>query len=170
MVHEREFVVSTFEKHCLARPHNLGFPRRALHSKDWTYIRNFEPNRFPAGHPETVIPGWGTYGDVDPSGIKTFFMEEQEAPEVEPFFELGFGRVPAEELYDKRVDVGMMRNLAVASTHQDILKDLRGKLNDYLTANGDPRMQGLSPWDNYNLDRPFPVSQPNDDAKSRKRE
>ncbi|TWT84346.1 Arylsulfatase [Planctomycetes bacterium CA13] len=161
--HEREFVVSAFEKHTLARPHNLGFPRRALHSENWTYIRNYEPNRYPAGHPQTLIPGWGTYGDIDPSVIKTFFMERQEDPKVKLFFELGFGKVPAEELYDKRVDAGMTRNLAAASTHQDVLKDLRGKLNDYLTANGDPRMQGLSPWDNYNLDRPFPTAQPNDE-------
>ena len=53
--------------------------------------------------------------------------------------------------------------LADDRTHQGVLKELRNKLNDYLTANGDPRMNGASPWDNYNLDRPFPISQPKDD-------
>ena len=157
---QREFVVSAIEKHCLARPGNLGFPRRALHAEHWTYIRNDEPDRFPAGHPETLIPGWGTYGDIDPSIIKTFFMTNQDKPAVKPFFDLGFGKVHAEELYDKRIDSDMTNNLAVDPGYQVQLVQFRGKLADYLKENGDPRIKGLSPWDNYNLDRPFPVSQP----------
>jgi len=159
---QREFVVSAFEKHTLARPHNLGFPRRALHSENWTYIRNFEPGRYPAGHPETILPDWGNYGDIDPSVIKTFFLENKETPEVKPFFELGFGKVPAEELYDKRNDVDTARNLSDNPQYQDKLRELRSKLEHYLATNDDPRMKGLSPWDDYNLDKPFPISQPKD--------
>jgi len=158
--HQREFVVSATEKHTLARPHNLGFPRRALHSENWTYIRNFEPSRYPGGHPKTIIPDWGNYGDIDPSVIKTFFMKNQDTPDVKPFFDLGFGKVPAEELYDKRNDVDMIKNLADDPSYQKRLVELRNKLEAYLTKNDDPRMKGLSPWDDYNLDKPFPVSQP----------
>ncbi|TWT84302.1 Arylsulfatase [Planctomycetes bacterium CA13] len=158
--HKRKFVVSAFEKHCLARPHNLGFPRRALHSKDWTYIRNFEPNRYPAGHPETLIPGWGTYGDIDPSGIKTFFIENQGDTDVQRLFALGFGKVPPEELYDKRNGSDMTTNLAGDPRFHATLTDLRSKLANYLAENEDPRTHGLSPWDDYNLDRPFPISHP----------
>lgn len=156
----REFVVSAMEKHCLARPGNLGFPRRALHSKDWTYIRNAEPNRYPAGHPETVIPDWGTYGDIDPSRVKTYFMLNQDDAQVRHLFSLGFGKVPSEELYDKRTDPDMTTNLATNPRHEETRATLRGKLDQYLKVHNDPRSKGLSPWDDYNLDRPFPVSQP----------
>lgn len=160
---ERGFVVSSFEKHTSARPHLLGFPRRALHSEHWTYIRNYEPTRYPAGHPETLIPGWGTYGDIDPSVIKTYFMDHQNDPTIKPFFLLGFGKVQAEELYDKRNDSDMMKNLAGNPEYQAKLKELRSKLEQYLTKNDDPRMKGLSPWDAYNLDKPFPITQPKDE-------
>lgn len=156
----RDFVVSAMEKHCLARPGNLGFPRRALHSEDWTYIRNFEPNRYPAGHPETLIPGWGTYGDIDPSGIKTFFMQNQGNINISNLFSLGFGKVPPEEMYDKRVDPDMVTNLAGNASHLKTLAKLRSQLDEYLKVNNDPRSKRMSPWDDYNLDRPFPVSQP----------
>ena len=157
---ERQFVVSAIEKHTLARPGNLGYPRRALHAEDWTYIRNYEPQRFPAGHPETLIPGWGTYGDIDPSIIKTYFMNHKNQPEINPLFELGFGKVPAEELYDKRTDVDTCKDLANSPDHREKLEELRGKLEHYLQENRDPRIRGQSPWDKYLLDKPFPVSQP----------
>jgi N-sulfoglucosamine sulfohydrolase len=154
---ERDFVVSAFEKHTLARPEALGYPRRALHSSRWTYIRNYEPDRFPAGRADTLLPGWGIYGDIDPSIIKTFFMENQDDPEVFPFFQLGFGKVPSEELYDKVSDPDMTTNLLDDPLHQARLSQLRTQLEEYLTATHDPRMSGDSPWDDYNLDRPFPV-------------
>lgn len=157
---QREFVVSAMEKHCLARPGNLGFPRRALHSEDWTYIRNPESNRYPSGHPETVIPGWGTYGDIDPSRIKNHFMLHQNDAPFRQCFGLGFGKVPYEELYDKRADSDMTTNRVNDPRSRKTLTTLRSKLDRYLKTNDDPRSKGLSPWDNYNLDRPFPVSQP----------
>ena len=158
--HEREFVVSAIEKHVLARPHNVGFPRRALHSEHWTYIRNYEPDRYPAGHAETIIPDWGNYGDIDPSIIKTFFMDNAEDLAVQLFFELGFGKVPSEELYDTRIDADMTNNLADDPKHKDKRMALRRKLRHYLVQRDDPRMSGLSPWDDYLLDKPFPISQP----------
>lgn len=156
----REFVVTAIEKHVPARPQNLGYPRRALHTEEWTYIRNYEPSRYPGGHPETIIPDWGNYGDIDPSIIKTFLMANQNHPDISPFFELGFGKVPAEELYYKSDDPDMVENLAGDPKHQATLLEFRKKLEDYLTRNNDPRMKGLSPWDEYNLDKPLPVSQP----------
>ena len=45
----QEFVVTSFEKHTHCRPNELGFPRRAIHTEEWTYILNYEPDRYPMG-------------------------------------------------------------------------------------------------------------------------
>lgn len=160
---DREFVVSAFEKHTLARPGLVGFPRRALHTKDWTYIVNYEPDRYPAGREDTLLPGWDIYGDIDPSGIKSFFLAKARFPDQQRLFELSFGKVPREELFRKKDDPDMVNNLAMNPNFENVLKTFRGQLNAYLKQTKDPRAQGLSPWDDYNYDRPFPV--PNPDFK-----
>jgi uncharacterized sulfatase len=150
---QREFVVTAFEKHTLARPDSMGFPRRALHTDEWTYIRNFEPDRLPAGNPETVIPNWGSYGDVDPTIIKSYYLNNKDNLKFKPLFDLSFGRVPAEELYNKNGDPDMINNLASNPKYLMKLEELRKNLEDYLVSNDDPRMKGQSPWDDYNLDK-----------------
>ena len=150
----REFVVTAFEKHTLCREGNLGFPRRALHTEEWTYIRNYEPDRWPAGGPNVLIEGWGIYGDIDPSGIKSYFTDHREEPDYTSLFDLSFGKVPEEELYNKKEDPDMIHNLASDTAYQNILQKLRQDLDNYLRETEDPRMQGKSPWDRYNLDDP----------------
>lgn len=151
---EREFVVSAFEKHTSCRIGQLGFPRRALHTKEWTYIRNYEPDRWPMGDPNIFIEDWGYYGECDPGRMKHFMLDHQNELEVEPFFDVCFAKVPEEELYNKNEDPAMIQNLAANPDYEDVLKELRGKLYHYLTETKDPRVQGESPWDAYNFDKP----------------
>ncbi len=150
----RKFVVTTFEKHCSCREKQLGFPRRALHTDEWTYIKNYEPDRWPAGGPDVLIEGWGFYGDIDPSGIKSYFTDHKDEPEIKPLFDLGFGKVPGEELYNKKDDPDMINNLATKPEYQNKLNELRQDLENYLKATKDPRIYGESPWDDYNYDKP----------------
>ena len=70
---------------------------------------------------------------------------------------LDFAKVPAEELYDKTKDPDHVYDLASDPAFQNVLKDLQTKLDDYLKSHDDPRAKGLSPWDDYNLDKPFPL-------------
>jgi len=46
------------------------------------------------------MDGWGTYGDTDPTDAKFYILENRSDPEVRPYFELDFGKVPAEQLYN----------------------------------------------------------------------
>jgi N-sulfoglucosamine sulfohydrolase len=150
----RKFVVTTFEKHCSCREKQLGFPRRALHTDEWTYIKNYEPDRWPAGGPNVLIPDWGFYGDIDPSDIKSYFTDHKDEPKIKPLFDLGFGKVPGEELYNKREDPDMINNLAANPEYLNKLNELRQDLENYLQATKDPRINGESPWDDYNYDKP----------------
>jgi len=148
----RKFVVTSFEKHCSCRENQLGFPRRAIHTAEWTYIKNYEPDRWPAGGPNVLIPGWGFYGDIDPSGIKSYFTENEQ--NNKPLFDLCFGKVPTEELYNKNDDPDMINNLADKPKYQTKLSELRKDLKEYLKATKDPRINDESPWDDYNYDKP----------------
>ena len=152
----KEFVVSGFEKHCEARTDSLGYPRRAIHTKDWTYIVNYEPDRMPVGDKEVYIEQWGNYGDIDPSIVKSYFLKEESNPDFQNLFNLNFGKVPGEELYDKNTDSDMIHNLAYNEEYTDIVKELRGKLDDYLMKTNDPRINGATFWDQYYYDGPPP--------------
>ena len=153
---EREFVVSAFEKHVLARPDEMGFPRRAIHTEEWTYIINYEPDLYPMGTRDLYIPRWDNFAEVDPSPTKAYFKGHMEDPEFDRLWELSFGKVPGEELYQKADDPEMIRNLADDPAYADLKASLKQKLETYLQETDDPRARGLSPWDAYNLDKPPP--------------
>jgi hypothetical protein len=59
---------------------------------------------------------------------------------VQKLFELGFGKFPAEELYDLREDPCYMRNLAGNTSCREIQKDLSSRLTAVLREQNDPRV------------------------------
>ena len=77
---KRDFVLSSFEKHTHCRPNELGFPRRAIHTEHWTYIVNYEPDRYPMGNFDIRIPDWDILGDTDPGSLKEFYIRNHEHP------------------------------------------------------------------------------------------
>jgi len=149
----REFVVSSFEKHTHCRPDELGFPRRAIHTEKWTYIVNYEADRYPMGNFEIRIPNWDILGDTDPGPLKEYIAQNRELPEFSWFYNLSFGKVGEEELYNQKDDPDMINNLAGSPDHKEVKESLRKLLEGYLIETGDPRAAGQSPWDAYRLDK-----------------
>lgn len=100
---ERDFIVTARERHAFVRKGGAGYGGRSIATNDFLYIRNFEPDHWPAGDPPL-------YGDVDahmlhyPSPTKMFLLINRDAPGVKPYFNLAFAKRPAEELYDLRKD------------------------------------------------------------------
>jgi hypothetical protein len=82
------------ERHASVRASNVGYPIRAIRTKDFLYLRNFEPDRWPAGDPPI-------YGDMDQhldiagSPSKQAVVEHGGKPDVKRLFELSFGKRPA---------------------------------------------------------------------------
>jgi len=150
---EREFVITTFEKHTLCRPDSMGFPRRAIHTEDWTYIINYEPELYPMGNTDLFIPRWDILGDTDPGRLKAYFKENMNNPDFKTYWELSFGKVPGEQLFNKKKDPDMIHNLAYDPEYIEIKEELKKKLINYLKETNDPRSRGESPWDYYNLDK-----------------
>jgi uncharacterized sulfatase len=146
----RDRVFTARERHSSARVGNLGYPIRAMRTADYLYVRNFAPDRWPAGDPRGVGGDAFGYYDIDGSPTKTFLFQRREAKEVGRFFELAVAKRPAEELYDARKDPGNLVNLAERPEHADTLKRLRGELERYLKETKDPRALGKGEvWESY---------------------
>lgn len=146
---ERDSIVTARERHAYCRIDGLGYPSRMIRTHDYLYIRNYEPDRWPAGN-YRVTTNEGNYGDVDASPSKTdMFNRIHEYPEL---YKLSFGKRPAEELYDCRSDPYQMVNLAGDPNHAAVLTALSNRLTAHLQARADPRETAGAPilWDSYN--------------------
>ena len=60
----RDKVFVERERHANVRKGDLSYPVRAVRTDEWLYIRNFRPDRWPAGDPEMYF-SVGPYGDID---------------------------------------------------------------------------------------------------------
>lgn len=145
----RDFVVSAFERHTVARRNAVGYPMRMIRTHRWAYIRNYEPGRWPAGDPDYNAPPQGRFGDVDRGATKSFLLDHSRDPDVLPYFLMSFGRRPAEELYDMEADPHQLSNVADDPALADVKKRLADRLQAYLTEHDDPRQRGEAPWDDY---------------------
>ncbi|MCU0226691.1 MAG: sulfatase-like hydrolase/transferase [Bryobacterales bacterium] len=145
----RDHVVTAVERHTICRPENATYPMRALRTRDYLYIRNFEPDRWPTGGPDFVSITRQTHGDVDGSPTKSFLLDAASRAEYPELYALNFGKRPAEELYDVRNDPDNVRNLAGLESMRAVLSRHRDRLETILRGEGDPRVEGRDPWQAY---------------------
>ncbi len=150
-----DWVISGKERHAArARDLNLPYPHRAIRTKDFLYIRNFAPDRWPAGDPRGMddleappIP-WevlmsdlhAAYPDCDVGPTKAWMIHHRNDPEHREKFQLGFGKRPLEELYDVRHDPHHMRNLAEDPIYLETKERLWETLRQELIYQKDPRL------------------------------
>jgi N-sulfoglucosamine sulfohydrolase len=135
------------ERHCPAqeRPETGGYPCRALRTRDYLYVRNFCPDRWPAGTPDyqaaTFAGAW--LGDCDNGPSKSWLVEHQaQDADTRRLYDLAFGKRPAEELYDLRQDPNQLHNVANQPEYAEIRARLARQLTDRLRAADDPRVVG----------------------------
>jgi len=121
------------ERHADVREGNVGYPARAIRTNEFLYIRNFRPDRWPAGDPNK-------YGDIDGSPTKTYIMEHKGEQEIAPFFQLAFQKRPAEELYDLKNDPDQLKNIAQDERYVKAKKKLSTELNNWMEDTKDPRL------------------------------
>ena len=141
---ERDHVLVGKERHDLGRPNDVGYPIRGIFYGDYLYLRNFEPDRWPGGNPETG------YMNCDGSPTKTEILKARRNPETRHFWEWSFGKRPEEELYCIAEDPACVENLAESPEHQELKVELREQMMRELEQQGDPRMSGNGDvFDNY---------------------
>lgn len=132
----RDHVLIGKERHDIGRPNDAGYPIRGIIAKDMLYIRNYETARWPAGNPETG------YLNCDGGATKTEILRKRRDGEEIGFWQLSFGRRPAEELYDLSADPDCLRNLAGDPKHRRTMREMSGRMIRELKSQSDPRMFG----------------------------
>lgn len=156
----RDFVLTGRERHTHARPDNLAYPARAIRTKEYLLVKNYKPDRWPAGDPvpETkendernntkgfskMYPG---YLDIDGSPSKTFMMDQK--AQFPKLFQNAFEKRPGEQLYDIRKDPECLYDLSGNPEYAEVKNKLREQLDKALSEQGDPRMSGSEIFDSY---------------------
>jgi N-sulfoglucosamine sulfohydrolase len=130
-VENRDTMLVGKERHDLGRPYDLGYPVRALRTKDFLYVHNFHPDRWPAGNPET------DFGNCDPGPTKEVLKTIGGH-----FYDLSFGKRLPDELYDLRRDPEGANNVAHDLFYAGTLNEMRTKMMTMLKEDKDPRALG----------------------------
>jgi N-sulfoglucosamine sulfohydrolase len=132
----RDHVLIGKERHDVGRPGDVGYPIRGLVRDGFLYLKNYKPDRWPAGNPETG------YLNTDGSPTKTVILEARRRDPADRFWALNFGKRPAEELYDLRNDPDCVRNLAGDEAYAERRARMHEQMTAKLKEQGDPRMFG----------------------------
>lgn len=141
----RPFVITGRERNdAFARPGSeagLGYPVRAIREGSFLYVHNFAPDRWPCGNPELGLK------DTDAGPTKKLI---EQRGEKDKFWQLCFGKRPAEELFDVSKDPDCVANLAAEPAHRGRAAAMKERLFAQLRLQDDPRVLGKGDvFDNY---------------------
>ncbi len=141
---ERDFVLVGKERHDVGRPDDQGYPVRGIFKDDYLYLRNFKPERWPKGNPETG------YLHCDGSPTKTYVLDTRRKKGIMEYWQLNFGKREAEELYNVKNDPFCIINLAENEEFTELKNNLSSEMIQKLTEQEDPRILGNGDiFDNY---------------------
>jgi arylsulfatase A-like enzyme len=147
----RDTVFVERERHANVRTNSFGYPMRAIRTREFLYIRNFHPERWPAGDPVAYKDPPYPFGDCDDGPTKRFIYENKQDPAIQPLYELCFAKRPAEELYDLKLDPFQTNNIVESSSYSATRKDMRQRLAKWMKETADPRSAEAHDdrWDGY---------------------
>ncbi|GAB6120055.1 sulfatase [Dysgonomonas termitidis] len=156
----RKYVFMGRERHSSSRWENLGYPQRAIRSREYLFIWNMKPERWPAGAPQAinnktgqVYPMYGidekgihhpeqAFTDVDDAPSKSFLIENYKDPAIRPYFDLAYNKRSEFELYNVSNDPFCLHNLVGNANYISVEKELKIALLNELERSGDPRIIG----------------------------
>lgn len=149
----RDHVIVGRERHvAAAREGHLPYPQRALRTKDYLYIINFAPERWPLGDPYNITADQAptgeelteetfvTFADMDASPTKAWLVAHRNDPQWARFYQSAFDRRPREELYDLAKDPHQMNNVAGDTNYSKVKARLNERLMTALKSAKDPRV------------------------------
>ncbi len=135
----RDHVFVERERHANVRRGDQSYPVRGVRTRDFLYLRNLRPNRWPGGDP-IVYHSVGDYGDVDPSRTKAHILAHRNDPAMAKFVSLILKKRPAEELYDVRNDPDQLHNIAAQPAYAAALAQHRARVDQWMKDTADPRL------------------------------
>jgi N-sulfoglucosamine sulfohydrolase len=130
---ERKQVIIGRERNDVGRPNDNGYPVRGIIMDGYLFISNYNPERWPAGNPETG------YLDCDGSPTKSFILSLRRSGISADYWKICFGRRGDEELYDLTKDPVCLKNLATNAAYNTLKRKLHTVLYITLLNQNDPR-------------------------------
>ncbi len=156
------------ERHSSSRFDTLSYPSRCVRDDRFLYIRNFKPERWPAGTPQKFAsvryrrdgsvarselgPPHGGYHDIDDGPTLQYMIEHLDDDDVQALFQAAVGLRPQEELYDVIDDPGCLNDLINDPKFSQQRRRLRRQLQTYLTRTDDLRLtdpEAAEVWESY---------------------
>ena len=150
----RSDIVFGRERHVPAqeKPNMNGYPSRGYRNKDFLYIRNYEPDLWPAGTSKVGATNYPNqwYADCDGGPTKNYIIKNKDK-DLEHIlsYELSFAKRPAEELYDLQKDPDQLTNIAANHNYKAVLENIRVLLQKKLNTYNDPRAKDPN-YDGFN--------------------
>jgi N-sulfoglucosamine sulfohydrolase len=137
------------ERHANVRQGDLGYPMRAIRTREFLYIRNLKAGRWPAGDPE-MWKTVGPFGDCDAGPTKQFILDHRDDAKYAKYFELCFAKRPAEELFDVTKDPDDLHNVVTDPAYADAKQKVAAQLDQWMKDTADPMVSGGDdPFDRY---------------------
>ncbi len=157
----KKYVFSGRERHSSSRYENWGYPQRMIRSKDFLYIWNIKPERWPAGAPQRIKPGttdellpiygidengihhseWA-FTDIDAAPSKSYIIEHYNDKSIKPYFDWAVAKRPEVEFFDIKADPYCLNNIAGDEHYANVEKEMKKALMDELKKSKDPRVVG----------------------------
>jgi len=138
------------ERHANVRKENLSYPIRGVRTREFLYLRNLRPDRWPAGDPDVLFLHGRPYGDVDTTHVKDFLLAHEGDPAFAKKISLIFAKRPAEELYDLKSDPDQLDNVAHKAGYVDALQQCRQRVDVCMMQTNDPRIDPTyDAWDKF---------------------
>lgn len=142
----RRFLVSGTERH-------TDYPSRAIRTRQYLYIRNVYPDRWPVGAPaaQAVTPfqldtdTGAAFPGIATGPTKTAMLVGRGNPVIDRMLDLATGKRPAAELYDVVADPYQLTNLAADPTLKSIVNRLNKQLLAELKRSHDPQAPLIRP-------------------------
>ena len=158
---KRNYVVFGRERHTPAQPAPSmdGYPSRGIRTDEYLYIRNFYPDHWPAGAPNSATHPISSFADCDNGPTKAYLVDNKSTAGLEPYFKWSFGKRPSEELYHIKDDPYQLKNLAYDPSFESIKKIVSKQLLTYLKEMEDPRVVDTETYfDQYPYRAPYKLN------------
>jgi uncharacterized sulfatase len=157
------------ERHSSSRPNSLGYPQRAVRTRQFLLIRNLHPERWPAGDPQgydddgNLGAMYGALHDIDAGPTLSYLAGRATDPVIGRYLQLAIAKRPKEELYDIVADPDCLKNLIDEPAHKVVRERLVSLLDAEMKRTGDSRLAANPEiWESYERYegkmRRFPVS------------
>ncbi len=138
----RNAAFSAYERHSPWRPGTETYPRRAIHTEHYVYIRNYLPDRWPAGEPPRFAEANSSLLVDETQGKILEDGSGKKGRVIKFYLDKLAQKRPMHEFYDLRADPNQFHNLAEIEDYAQLREALEKMLDTELERTGDPVHNG----------------------------